>query len=207
MTPSEQLQRGLDALGLALPESARERLLAYLALLLKWNRSVNLTAIRDEAQAVSHHLLDSLAVAPHLVAGRLADIGSGGGLPGIPLAIADPKRAVVLVETSQKKAAFLRQAVIELALANVQVESRRVETWQPGEGFPLVVSRAFAELGDFVRWAGHLLAPGGVMVAMKGVYPDEEIAGLPAGFRLGSALRLHVPGVDAARHLLFIEKT
>ena len=207
MTSEEQLARGLAALGLDLPPSAQERLLAFAALLGKWNRVYNLTALRDETQVISHHLLDSLAVLPHLGdAKRLADIGSGGGLPGIPLAIARPQLPVALVESNQKKSAFEQQAKIELGLANVSVHCERAEAWQPEEKCDVVISRAFSDLAEFVKLTGHLLAEGGVLLAMKGVHPYEEIAQLPAGWRIAGVTPLQVPGVEGARHLVRVER-
>lgn len=207
MTSEEQLARGLAALGLDLPPSAQERLLAFAALLGKWNRVYNLTALRDETQVISHHLLDSLAVLPHLGdAKRLADIGSGGGLPGIPLAIARPQLPVALVESNQKKSAFEQQAKIELGLANVSVHCERAEAWQPEEKCDVVISRAFSDLAEFVKLTGHLLAEGGVLLAMKGVHPYEEIAQLPAGWRVAEVIPLQVPGVEGARHLVRVER-
>ncbi len=207
MKSEEQLARGLAALGLDLPPAAQEKLLAYAALLGKWNKVYNLTALRDEEQVVSHHLLDSLAVLPHLGgAKRLADIGSGGGLPGIPLAIARPGLQVALVESNQKKSAFQQQAKIELGLANVSVHCERVEAWQPEEKCDVVISRAFSDLAEFVKLSGHLLAEGGALLAMKGVHPYEEIAQLPAGWRVAEVTLLQVPGVEGARHLVRVER-
>ncbi|MBK7135666.1 MAG: 16S rRNA (guanine(527)-N(7))-methyltransferase RsmG [Rhodocyclales bacterium] len=207
MSTAEQLSRGLVALGLDLPPSAQGKLLAFAALLGKWNKVYNLTALRDAEQVVSHHLLDSLAVLPHLgKAKRLADIGSGGGLPGIPLAIARPDLQVALVESNQKKSAFEQQAKIELGLANVSAHCERVEAWQPEEKCDVVVSRAFSDLAEFVRLSGHLLAEGGALLAMKGVHPYEEIAQLPAGWRVAEVIPLQVPGVEGARHLVRVER-
>ena len=207
MSAAEQLQRGLAALGMELPPAAQEKLLAFAALLGKWNKVYNLTALRDEQQVISHHLLDSLAVLPHLGgAKRVADIGSGGGLPGIPLAIARPDLQVALVESNQKKSAFQQQAKIELGLANVSVYCERVEAWQPEEKCDAVISRAFSDLAEFVKLSGHLLAHGGVLLAMKGVHPYEEIAQLPAGWRVADVTPLQVPGVEGARHLVRVER-
>ncbi|MBI3140414.1 MAG: 16S rRNA (guanine(527)-N(7))-methyltransferase RsmG [Rhodocyclales bacterium] len=207
MTPRQQLERGLAALGMDVPAAAQAKLLAFAALLGKWNKVYNLTALRDEAQVVSHHLLDSLAVAPHLGrAADLADIGSGGGLPGIPLAIVRPQLQVALVEANHKKATFLQQAKIELQLDNVSVHCARVEALPPEAKFDAVISRAFSDLAEFVRLAGHLAAPGGALIAMKGIYPYEEIAQLPAGWRVRETRELKVPGLDAQRHLVIIEK-
>lgn len=199
MTPPAALDRGLAQLALALPAGARERLLDYMALLVKWNRTYNLTAIRDPLSMVPHHLLDSLAVVPHLplAAGRarLADAGSGAGLPGIPLAIARPDWHVVLAEASQKKAAFLRQAVIELGLSNAEVHEGRVEAWRPQPLFDAVISRAFAALNDFMAACRHLLAPEGVLAAMTGAAPAQ----LDKGCKL---IALRVPLLEAQRHLV-----
>lgn len=207
MKSEEQLSCGLAALGLDLPPPAQEKLLALAALLAKWNKVYNLTALRDEQQVVSHHLLDSLAVLPHLGnAKRLADIGSGGGLPGIPLAVALPDLQVALVESNQKKSAFQQQAKIELGLVNLSVHCERVEAWMPEEKCDVVISRAFSDLAEFVRLSGHLLAEGGVLLAMKGVHPYEEIAQLPAGWRVAEVIPLQVPGVEGARHLVRVER-
>ncbi|HSD61234.1 MAG TPA: 16S rRNA (guanine(527)-N(7))-methyltransferase RsmG [Burkholderiales bacterium] len=209
MTPAARLEEGLHALGLELSAPAQEKLLAYLALLRKWNRAYNLTAVDDPERMVSHHLLDSLAVVPVLERAasgvrRLADIGSGAGLPGIPLAVARPEWQLVLVEPNGKKAAFLRQATIELGLANAQVVEQRAERWHPEAGFEVVISRALADLSDFAAAAGHLCAPGGMLAAMKGVHPDDELAQLPVGVRVEDVAALEVPGLDARRHLVIM---
>jgi 16S rRNA (guanine527-N7)-methyltransferase len=199
MTPHAALDRGLAEMALALPREGRELLLDYVALLGKWNRTYNLTAIRDPLAMVAHHLLDSLSVLPHLPlqadGARLADAGSGAGLPGIPLAIARPQWRVALAESSQKKAAFLRQAAIELALGNLEVHEGRVEAWRPQPLFDLVISRAFVALGEFLATCRHLVAPGGVLAAMKGAAPEDLRAGC-------SVIRLRVPLLDAQRHLV-----
>ena len=207
MNQAELLARGLAALGLELPAAARERLLAYAALLLKWNRTYNLTAIRDPEEIVTHHLLDSLAVLPHLATVRtLADVGSGGGLPGIPLAIARPDLAVTSIETVNKKASFQQQARIELDLANFQPRCGRVEQFRPERPFEAVISRAFSDLSDFARLAGHLIAPQGRLHAMKGGYPREEIAALPAGWAVDRSIELQVPQLNAERHLILLKR-
>ena len=198
MTPSAALSRGVGELGFELPGNACGQLLRYLALLEKWNRTYNLTAIRDPLDMVSHHLMDSLAVVPHLpMAGdgpRLADIGSGGGLPGIALAIARPHWQVTVNDSSTKKTAFLRQAAIELQLANVSVQEARVEAWRPAARFAVVISRAFAELADFLARCRHLVAPGGVLAAMKAA-PEGNAAGC-------RVVKLRVPLLEAERHLV-----
>lgn len=202
MTPLAALHRGLTELGLPLAEAAQEKLVAYLELLSKWNKTYNLTAIRDPMQMISHHLLDSLAVLPHLPAGALADVGSGGGLPGIPLAIAEPTRRITLNDANHKKAAFLQQAVIELQLANADVHAGRVQAWRPAELFACVVARGFAELAQFIANCRHLVRADGVLAAMKGVYPREELERIPAGSDCRDVRRLRVPLLAAERHLV-----
>ena len=202
MTPRAALDRGLGELKLALPESARHKLIAYIELLAKWNKTFNLTAIRDPLQMVSLHLLDSLSIARELPAGSLADIGSGPGLPGIPIAIAQPDRPIVLLEANQKKGSFLRQAVIELGLANSAVQVERAETWRPIERFAVVISRAFADLLDFIASCRHLVADGGVLAAMKGAYPEDELARASADCDCSDVRRVVVPLLNAERHLV-----
>jgi 16S rRNA (guanine527-N7)-methyltransferase len=206
MTPQTALDQGLGELALTLPVDAREQLLRYVALLAKWSRTYNLTAIRNPLEMVSQHLLDSLAVIPYLPMPSgdavLADVGSGAGLPGIPLAIARPAWRVTLNDASQKKCAFLRQATIELALRNVEVQEGRVEAWLPARRFEVVISRAFAELASFVSACRHLVARGGALAAMKGTYPGEELGHLPACCRCDQAFPLRVPLLDAERHLV-----
>ena len=206
MNQAEQLERGLAAMGVDLPSAPRERLLAYLALLYKWNRTYSLTALKEQDRAVSHHLLDSLAILPFVPGGRLLDVGSGGGTPGIPLAIARPDLSVTLLDSNSKKAAFLRQAAIELGLPNVSVHGGRVEQYHPADGFAAIVSRAFAELADFAALSRHLLTADGVWLAMKGVRPDGEIARLPGGVRVEAVHPLCVPGVDGERHLVVMRR-
>lgn len=205
MTHTAELTHGLAELKLDLTQEQIARLEAYLALLAKWNQTYNLTAVREEERMVSYHLLDSLTLVPQLAGGtRLLDVGSGGGMPGIPAAIARPDLQVVLLDSNHKKTTFLRQAVIELKLDNVEVVTNRVEAYQPDQKFDRITSRAFAELAEFVKLTRHLLAPGGQYVAMKGVYPYEEIALLPEGFAVAEVLPLTVPGLDAERHLVRI---
>ncbi|HJV06828.1 MAG TPA: 16S rRNA (guanine(527)-N(7))-methyltransferase RsmG [Chromobacteriaceae bacterium] len=203
MTQLAELNQGLDALALGLSEAQREQLTGYLALLGKWNQTYNLTAVRDADRMVSYHLLDSLSLVPHLDGGtRLLDVGSGGGMPGIPAAIARPDLQVVLLDSNHKKTTFLRQAVIELKLANVEVITSRVEAYQPEQKFDRITSRAFSELAEFVKLTRHLLAEGGQYLAMKGVYPYEEIALLPDFVAVSEVLPVQVPGLDAERHLV-----
>ena len=207
-----ELSEGLAALGIEPVPNLPERLLAFGELLLKWNRVHNLTAIRDPREIVTHHLLDSLAVLPwvsHL--GTLADIGSGAGLPGIPLALTCPGLAVYSVEAVGKKASFQQQAKIELRLDNLTIINRRAETVQaadfPGSGgVEGAISRAFSSLTDFVHLAGHWVKDGGALYAMKGAQPQAEIATLPAGWQLEAAHPLTVPGLDAERCLLVLRR-
>jgi 16S rRNA (guanine527-N7)-methyltransferase len=204
MSLESQLSRGLAGLGLALSASAQSRLLQYLGLLTKWNRTYNLTAIREPSRLVSHHLLDSLAVLPHLEGSSVVDVGSGAGLPGIPLALARPEWRVAVLDSNHKKGAFLRQKVLELKLANVEVVTDRAEQWRPSAAFDVVISRAFSDLPGFVDAGRHLCRAGGVLAAMKGVYPHEELAQLTLQARLERVVPLQVPGLKAARHLVFL---
>lgn len=205
MTPAVQLTTGIAALGLVLPERAEDRLLAYLALLDKWNRVYNLTAVRDAGRMVSHHLLDSLAAVPFFERGRVLDVGSGGGLPGIPLAIARPHLQLTLIDSVAKKTAFLLQAKTELGLDNLSVVTGRVEDYRPETGFDLITSRAFSDLNEFVSRTRQLLAPGGRWLPMKGLMPHEEIATLPDWAKVSAHHALLVPGLEASRHLIVLE--
>jgi 16S rRNA (guanine527-N7)-methyltransferase len=205
MMDAELLERGLGALSVPVSPAAQQRLLAYLALLEKWNRTINLTAIRERERMVTQHLLDSLSVLPFLGPQdhRLADIGSGAGLPGIPLALARPELHVTLIEPNQKKVAFLRQAKLELGLEGVEVLGRRVEDVPVGAGFDVVISRAFADLPDFVKVGERLVASSGRLIAMKGVVPYEEMARLPA-HATATAEPVAVPELAATRHLIVV---
>ena len=202
MTPAAALHSGLAELGQFLDDTAQQKLIAFIELLAKWNKTYNLTAIRDPLQMISHHLLDSLAVRPHLPAGALADVGSGGGLPGIPLAIAEPQRRVTLNDANHKKAAFLQQAVIELKLANADVHTGRVQAWRPLSPFACVIARGYAELAQFIASCRHLVSAGGALAAMKGVYPKDELSRVPQDVDCREVWRLQVPSLDAERHLV-----
>ena len=207
MRLAAQIGEGVAAMGIALAPEAIGRCAEYLRLIEKWNRVHNLTAVRETEQMVVLHLLDSLSVLPHVAGARsLLDVGTGPGLPGIPIAIAEPAMQVTLLDSSHKKVAFLEQAKVELSLANVTVVCDRVEQWRPERAFDVVVSRAFAELGEFIAQAQHLVAPGGRLLAMKGVYPFEEIAKVPASHRVSQVKELRVPTLGAKRHLVFVEK-
>jgi 16S rRNA (guanine527-N7)-methyltransferase len=208
VTDDVDLAAGVAALGLALDATQRAKLIAYLALLSKWNKTYNLTAIREPQRMVTHHLLDALAVVPHLPATpglRILDVGSGGGVPGIPLAIARPDAFVVMIDSNHKKAAFLVQAAIELGLANVESHAVRAEDLVPARPFDIVISRAFSDLAAFATVAAPHLAPHGRMFAMKGVHPDEELASLPQQFVVLAKPALAVPGLDATRHLVIMQ--
>ena len=208
MIAEADLDEGLVTAGVALPQEARAKLDAYLTLLAKWNRTYNLTAIRDPGRMVTHHVLDALAVLPHLPRAdglRVLDVGSGGGVPGVPLAIARPGWTVVLLDSNHKKGAFLRQAAIELGLSNVEVVTSRVEDYTPAAPFDVVVSRAFSDLATFAQAGAPHLAPGGRLYAMKGALPREEMAQLPRHIRIVATPSIKVPGLDAQRHLVVME--
>ncbi|MFJ3057068.1 16S rRNA (guanine(527)-N(7))-methyltransferase RsmG [Herbaspirillum sp. NPDC087042] len=205
------LKEGAAALGLDLSEAQIDKLMAYQALLAKWNKVYNLTALRDPAQMMTHHLLDSLsAMTAFAGAHRVLDVGAGGGLPGIVLAIwaaeAQPQMHITLVDTVQKKTAFLNQVKAQLQLGNVTVLHARVEQLPIEQQYDVITSRAFAELKDFVTWSNHLLQQDGKYIALKGVLPQEEIERLPAGWKVQSIRPLQVPGLDAERHLIFMER-
>jgi 16S rRNA (guanine527-N7)-methyltransferase len=206
MTLEAQIAEGIAAMDVEVPQGAEATFARYLELIEKWNRVHNLTAVRETDQMVVLHLLDSLSLLPHLgEAKTLLDVGSGPGLPGIPVAVARPDIAVTLLDSNHKKCAFLRQANAELGLANVEVACERVEHWNTEQRFDVVVSRAFSELADFVAQAKHLVAPAGHLIAMKGVYPFEEIARVPASHKVARVLELAVPHLEAKRHLVFVE--
>lgn len=196
---------GLAAMNLSPAAQTVESLLEYVALLLRWNVAYNLTAVRDPREVLVRHILDSLAITPYVRGATLADVGSGAGLPGIPLALLYPQCEVVLIDANGKKARFLREAIRTLCLTNVRVEQQRVESVRGS--FDCVTARAFATLSEMLALGGQLLAPDGIWLALKGRYPEEEIATLPAGFKLESFARLQVPGLNAERHLIILRKT
>ncbi|PKM03120.1 MAG: 16S rRNA (guanine(527)-N(7))-methyltransferase RsmG [Gammaproteobacteria bacterium HGW-Gammaproteobacteria-7] len=199
------LAEGLAALGIA-DAALADRLSSYLDLVERWNRTYNLTAVRDRDEMVTRHLIDSLVVLPFIGEGALADLGSGAGLPGIPLAMARPGLAVTLVEAIGKKARFLREAGRQLGLSNVRVAESRAESLDEPGRYHCLTARAFGTLAELLRVGGHLLAPGGRLLALKGQRPDEEIAGLPPGWRVVGIEPLTVPGMAAQRHLVIIER-
>jgi 16S rRNA (guanine527-N7)-methyltransferase len=209
---AQDLDAGLAAIGLDLPGSTRERLLDYLALLSRWNAVYNLTAIRDPAAMLVQHLLDCLAVVPILNAcgpcEQVIDVGSGGGLPGVVLALVWPDARVLLVEPVGKKAAFLQQCIAELALTHTEVLAKSIESLETesGSGTRLIVCRAFAALPDYLRGIDRLVGPTTIVAAMKGMLPVDELAALPPGWRLDQAFALTVPGLNASRHLLLLSR-
>jgi 16S rRNA (guanine527-N7)-methyltransferase len=208
-TERKELEAGLEALGL--DRALADPLLAYLALLLRWNAAYNLTAIRDPREMVAKHLLDSLAMhgatTPLAAAGgRLADLGTGAGFPGIPLAIAQPGLQVALVESNGKKARFLREAIRSLGLGNAKAVESRIEAYDAPAAFDAITARALATLPLILELGGHLLKPGGVLLAMKGVVPADEIAALPAGWEARDIRPLAVPGLGAERHLVVVAR-
>ena len=209
MNLATQLADGIVALGIELPHKTLAGLLQYLALVKKWSQVYNLTAIRNPEAMLSQHLFDSLVVLPHMVGPHVVDVGSGAGLPGIPLALVRPDWHVVLIESNHKKAVFLQQARIELGLKNVEVVAKRVENFQPTEKFDTVISRAFSSLVVFVKLAGHLCREGsrvGKIVAMKGACPQEDLAQFPAQFAIDKVCPVMVPGLEAKRHLVIIKR-
>jgi 16S rRNA (guanine527-N7)-methyltransferase len=206
MSTPATLSEGLASLQISLSPEIRQKLLDYVALVQKWNKVYNLTAVRDTDKMLTHHLLDSLAVVPHIATVKtILDVGSGAGLPGIPLALALADTRVTLLDSNHKKAAFLNQALIELQLGNAEVVCERVEKYQQKQLFDMVISRAFSDLPEFVALAGRLVAPGGILLAMKGVHPFEEIAQIKGRFKLSNVTPVTVPGLEAERHLVFMK--
>ncbi len=200
-----ELEQGLRAM--ALDVALAPPLLAYLTLLVRWNKTYNLTAIRDPQEMVTRHLLDSLAMQPFVEAGTLADLGTGPGLPGIPLAMARPQLQVTLVESNGKKARFMREAVRQLGLGNARVAECRAEALDEPGAFDNVTARAMDTLAGIIAVGGHLLRPGGRLLAMKGQYPHEEIAQLPAGWVVREVRPLQVPGLVGDRHLVIVARS
>ena len=199
-----QLDEGLAQMELKFDAGQQRQLLAFLALLAKWNKAFNLTAVRDEREMVSRQLLDSLSILPFVTTHHLLDAGAGGGLPGIPLAIALPGTHFTLLDSNGKKTRFLKQCVLELGLRNLDVIHSRAEAYQPRELFTQISSRAFTALDNQVSWCDHLLAGNGEFIAMKGQYPDDEVAALGRGWQVNSFYKLLVPGLDGERNLLII---
>jgi 16S rRNA (guanine527-N7)-methyltransferase len=206
-TLSQVLAEGIGDMGLAVSPAQQEKLMDYLALMFKWNSVYNLTSLRDPMQMVTHHLLDSLAAVPAFAdATNVLDVGSGGGLPGIVLAIVRPDMKVSMIDTVHKKTAFLTQVKAQLGLANVTIYTMKVQELAVSDKFDVITSRAFADLSDFVNWSSHLLAEGGRYIALKGVAPEDERQRLPAEWKVAKVEPLQVPRLGAERHLVHIEK-
>jgi 16S rRNA (guanine527-N7)-methyltransferase len=202
------LGEGIAEMQLDISPAQQDQLMNYLALMFKWNAVYNLTSLRDPRQMVTHHLLDSLAAVPAFEAAEnVLDVGSGGGLPGIVLAIVRPDMKVAMIDTVHKKTAFLTQVKAELGLANVTVYTARVEQLEVRDKFDVITSRAFADLSDFVNWSSHLLQENGRYIALKGVAPKDEQERLPAPWRVTKVEPLQVPRLGAERHLVFIERS
>lgn len=206
---AQELSTGARQLGVELSEAQHAQLLAYLALLIKWNKAYNLTAVRNPDEMVSRHLLDSLSVMPfiHSDTERWLDVGSGGGMPGIPLAILHPHKQVTVLDSNGKKTRFLTQVKLELKLDNLQVTHSRVEAFQPEQPFSGIVSRAFSSMENFTNWTRHLGDAQTQWLAMKGLHPADELVALPADFKVDSEQALTVPGCQGQRHLLILRRT
>ena len=199
-----RLQDGLQALGVSLTEPQQLTLINFIALLIKWNKVYNLTAVRDPLKILDRHILDSLSVLPYLQGTRLIDIGAGAGIPGIPLAVAQYEKQFVLLDSNRKKTRFMQQAKTELSLENVDVVHARVENYQPDQLFDTVISRAFASLKKMAEWSSHLVNESGVLFAMKGSYPEQEISELANSFEIKAVHKIEYPGLDADRYLVEI---
>lgn len=202
-TCRKRFQAGLDELNLTLSDEQIDRLLSFIGLIHKWNRAFNLTSIRDLEAMVSLHLLDSLAVLPYVAGQKVIDIGTGAGLPGIPLAVGRPDKTFTLLDSNSKKTRFVQQAVLELKLTNVQICHGRVEGFTSEQLFDTVITRAFTNLPDMLKMTGHLIAPGGVLLAMKGQYPEQELRQIGGG---ATVIPIRVPGIEAQRCLIQIDK-
>ena len=205
---AQELIEGAQQLGVVLSEQQKQQLLQYLALLIKWNKAYNLTAVRNPDEMVSRHLLDSLSVVQYVepYGNDWLDVGSGGGMPGVPLAIIFPKRKFTLLDSNGKKTRFLTQVKLELKLYNLEVIHNRVEAFTPAGAFSGIISRAFSSLADFTNWTRHLGDTNSHWLAMKGVHPDDELQALPEDFRLDSCQILKVPGCQGQRHLLILQR-
>lgn len=205
LTLTLQLQQGLAELPLSLSEANFEQLLHYVALLQKWNKVYNLTAVRKPEQIITRHILDSLVVLPYIRGAQVLDVGSGAGLPGIPLAIASPDTQITLLDSNSKKTRFLVQCKAELSLDNMEVVHSRVEDFQAGP-YSTIISRAYSNLAGMIDSTQHLLAEDGIFVAMKGIYPVAELEDIPAGYAVEAIHPLQVPGLDAERHVVIAKR-
>lgn len=205
---AQELAQGAEQLNVVLSEQQQQLLLQYLALLIKWNKAYNLTAVRNPDEMVSRHLLDSLSVVAYVeqYGNDWLDVGSGGGMPGVPLAIIFPERKFTLLDSNGKKTRFLTQVKLELKLDNLEVIHMRAEAFAPEQAFSGIISRAFSSLADFTNWTRHLGGLNSRWLAMKGVHPDDELQALPEDFRLDSCQVLKVPGCQGQRHLLILQR-
>lgn len=206
---ADELKLGAHELGIELSTVQLEQLLAYLELLIKWNKAYNLTAVRNPDEMVSRHLLDSLSISPYVAEGGMnwLDVGSGGGMPGTPLAIMFPDAHFTLLDSNGKKTRFLTQVKLELKLPNLEVIHSRVENFKPAQPFDGLCSRAFSSLADFTNWTRHLGGKASRWLAMKGIHPDDELQVLPSDFELQQTHVLRVPGCQGQRHLLILRRT
>ncbi len=205
---AQVLADGIKEMHLDVSAAQQDKLLDYLALMNKWNSVYNLTSLRDPMQMVTHHLLDSLAAVPAFMEARnVLDVGAGGGLPGVVLAICRPDMTLSMIDTVHKKTAFLKQVKAELELANVTVHTMKVQELEVSDKFDVITSRAFADLTDFLNWSGHLLAEGGKFIALKGTAPAEEQERIPAEWKISGLQPLQVPRLGAERHLIFVERS
>ena len=201
-----QLESLLQQANISLSDQQKQQLLALVGLLHKWNKAYNLTSVREPEAMLVRHILDSIVVAPYLNGSRFIDVGTGPGAPGLPLAFVQPDKQFVLLDSLGKRTRFIRQVIMELGLKNVVAVQSRVEEFHDETGFDGVLSRAFASLNDMLSWCRHLPAPQGVFLALKGLYPQDELESLLSGFELVSAHRLDVPQLDAERHLIIVKK-
>lgn len=205
---AQVLADGIKDMHLDVSAAQQDKLLDYLALMNKWNSVYNLTSLRDPMQMVTHHLLDSLAAVPAFADARnVLDVGAGGGLPGVVLAICRPDMTLSMIDTVHKKTAFLKQVKAELELTNVTVHTMKVQELEVNDKFDVITSRAFADLTDFLNWSGHLLAEGGKFIALKGTAPAEEQERIPAEWKISGLQPLQVPRLGAERHLIFVERS
>ncbi|WP_455209638.1 16S rRNA (guanine(527)-N(7))-methyltransferase RsmG [Kaarinaea lacus] len=204
MSVEKTLYQGLEALAIPGPEEIKRQLLAFIELLHKWNRVYNLTAIRDKEKMVTHHILDSVAVMPFLHGVHILDVGSGAGLPGVPLAMVSPERQFVLLDSNAKKTRFLQQVKAELGLTNLTIETGRIEHFHFDKAFDTVLSRAFSSISQFLLAAGTHCKADGVIIAMKGEYPESELQSIPDGYSIKAVLPVDVPFLSAQRHIVKI---
>jgi 16S rRNA (guanine527-N7)-methyltransferase len=204
---SNKILDAARAIGLKIGDTQAQALVSYLELLIKWNKAYNLTAIRDPKEMLIKHLIDSLSIGPYIKGNRILDVGTGPGLPGIPMAILYPEKKFLLVDSNGKKTRFLTQSKITLGLDNIEILNGRVEDVSSGEVFDQIMSRAFTALDNMVELCKHLLSDNGQFLAMKGLYPENEISAIHTNFKLKDSIELNVPGCEDQRHLIIIERS